>query len=193
MPSLCGSLFDTLKVDSNKKLGSRKGASNSALLWHCGDRGLFSIWTCWFSVKLLISVSACNSDVLSFLTIGPLCLFKMWTFTKPLLLAELYFISWIGEADQICRINIQTNENLSIFAGGFSWHSLLAEHFVPLCLLVKMSPVNWAVVSVNGNMYFKQKLHVHMAKNHRLPQSQTKTQSYRHLSDPPHFSLLSTF
>jgi hypothetical protein len=30
-----------------------EGHSNSASVWHCGDRGLFAIWTCRFSVNNL--------------------------------------------------------------------------------------------------------------------------------------------
>ncbi len=42
-----------LKVDSNEKLGGWEEDSNSASVWHCGDRGLFAIWTCNFCVKIL--------------------------------------------------------------------------------------------------------------------------------------------
>ncbi len=42
-----------LKVDGNEKLGGREEASNSSSVWHCGDRGLFAIWTCNFCVKIL--------------------------------------------------------------------------------------------------------------------------------------------
>ncbi len=31
----------------------REGHSNSTSVWHCGDRGLFAIWTCCFSVNNL--------------------------------------------------------------------------------------------------------------------------------------------
>jgi hypothetical protein len=43
------------------KEGGQEGDSNSDSVWHCGDRGLFEILTCTFSVKLNISVSACYS------------------------------------------------------------------------------------------------------------------------------------
>jgi hypothetical protein len=32
---------------------AREGHSNSASVWHCGDRRLFAIWTCRFSVNNL--------------------------------------------------------------------------------------------------------------------------------------------
>ncbi len=34
-----------------KNEGGREGHSNSALVWHCGDRGSFTIGTCCFHVK----------------------------------------------------------------------------------------------------------------------------------------------
>jgi hypothetical protein len=34
-----------------KNEGGREGDSNSALVWHCGDRGLFEIGTCRFCAK----------------------------------------------------------------------------------------------------------------------------------------------
>jgi hypothetical protein len=43
----------SLKVDGNEKLGGREEDSNSASVWHCGDRGLFAIWTSNFCVKIL--------------------------------------------------------------------------------------------------------------------------------------------
>ncbi len=37
------------------------GEYQGALVWDCGDGGLFAIWTCHFCVKKTISVSACYS------------------------------------------------------------------------------------------------------------------------------------
>jgi hypothetical protein len=76
--------------------------------------------------------------------------------------------------------------NISDFADFLPVHlalpigGVLAERniFSPLFLFVKMSPVNLAVASGNGNMFFTQKLHVQMANIHRSPQSQTKTQPW---------------
>ncbi len=38
-------LLDDLKVDGNEKRGGsgRRQYSNSASVWHCGDRGLFAV------------------------------------------------------------------------------------------------------------------------------------------------------
>ncbi len=36
-----------------KNEGGWEGNCNSASVWHCGDRGLFAIWTCCFPVKNL--------------------------------------------------------------------------------------------------------------------------------------------
>ena len=36
-----------------KNKGGREEDSNSASVWHCGDRRLFAIWTCHFCVKKL--------------------------------------------------------------------------------------------------------------------------------------------
>ncbi len=57
-------LFSTrLKVDGNENEGGGEEHSNSGSVWHCGDRGLFAIWTCCFSVKLIIFVSGCYSFI----------------------------------------------------------------------------------------------------------------------------------
>ncbi len=160
----------------------RKGASNSALVWHCGDRGLFSIWTCWFPVKLFISVSACYSDVLSFLW----WFFPISFLRSALPIQDVNIHKAIGIGGTIVyflRRNRFAGWILRIFGyfGGSPgityWRSYSWEaHFVPLCLFVKTSPVNLAVVSENGNMYFEQKLHVQMENSHRSPQSQSKSQ-----------------
>ncbi len=45
--------LDLLKVDGNEKWEGSGGNSSSVSVWHCGDRGLFAIWTCRFSVNNL--------------------------------------------------------------------------------------------------------------------------------------------
>jgi hypothetical protein len=81
-------------------------------------------------------------------------------------------------------MNIQTTENLRIFWGvhlALPIGGVIAERNILYHLPIyfgKTSPVNLAVASGNGNMYFKQKLHVQMAKSHGSPQSQSKTQSF---------------
>jgi hypothetical protein len=46
--------YMALKVDSNEKRGGSGSYSNRwAQVWDHGDRGLFSIWTCRFSIKIL--------------------------------------------------------------------------------------------------------------------------------------------
>ncbi len=123
-----------------------------------------------------------------------LCLFVMWTFTKPVVLAEPQFISWIGKADQNLQGEYSNNWDFADFLRGSPgityWRSYSWEkHFVLLCLFVKTSPINLSVASGNIIMFFTQKLHIQMANSHLSPQPH----SHSHLSDPPHFSLLSTF
>ena len=122
----------------------RKGASNSALVWHCGDRGLFSIWTCWFPVEL-----------------------------------TFFFLNRRGGTN--LRDEYSNNWEFADFLGGspgitywrsYSWE----EHFVPLCLFVKISPVNLPVASGNGNMFFYTKMTRSNRKYPRSPQSQTDSQ-----------------
>ncbi len=62
----------------------------------------------------------------------------------------------------------------------------------PFCLFVKTLPVNLAVASGNGNRFCTQKLHVQrqIVMDYHSPRL---IPNYCHLSDPPHFSLLSTF
>jgi hypothetical protein len=69
----------------------RKGASNSASVWHCGDRGLFAIWTCRFSVNnlfpCLLATALLIGDVMTNRWSGV----KMFlsVITAPIVLAEL--------------------------------------------------------------------------------------------------------
>jgi hypothetical protein len=144
---------------TNNEVG-RKGASNSALVWHCGDRGLFSIWTCWFPVEL-----------------------------------KNFFLNRRGGTN--LRDEYSNNWEFADFLGGspgitywrsYSWE----EHFVPLCLFVKTSPVYLPVASGNGNMFFTQKLHVQIANNPRSPQSQTESQWWSPSRPTSFFAIPST-
>jgi hypothetical protein len=48
-------------VTKNERGCEENSSSDSD--WHCGDRGLFAIGTCCFSVKLISSVSGCYSFI----------------------------------------------------------------------------------------------------------------------------------
>ncbi len=98
--------------------------------------------------------------------------------------------------DQICRANIQTTENLRIFFFGGGVHLglalsigvVIAKRNILYCFayLSRRRLLIWL------KYVFKQKLHVQMANSHRSPQPRLKP-NHSYLSDPPHFSLLSTF
>ncbi len=55
----CDRVFECDPVVTRISTDYLRAHSNSASVWQCGDRGLFAIWTCRFSVKLIISVSGC--------------------------------------------------------------------------------------------------------------------------------------
>ncbi len=90
-PPLCSSIKNSLKVDGNKNDVGGKGASNSASILHCGDWGLFAIWTCRFSVNNLfpfpLATALLIGDVMTNWGSGV----KMFlsVITAPIVLAEL--------------------------------------------------------------------------------------------------------
>ncbi len=170
-----------------KNEGGGEEHSSSDSVCNCGYRRLFAIWTCPFSEKTHYFCFQCYSFIIGIVStnrqsgsnVPPLGLFKMLTsldhFTPSIrhaysryehsqrqYIGADVFISWIGKADQICRMNVQTFDISRIFGGSpgitywrsYSWE----EHFVPLCLFVKTSPVNFPVASGNGNIIFYTKM-----------------------------------
>ncbi len=102
------------------------------------------VWTYRFSVQLIISVSGCYSFI------NRHCLDKFWPkgwdqFPLHIQDMNIYnansigadvFNSWIGEAEKICRINIQTTAEFADFLGSSPgityWRSYnWEEHFDP--------------------------------------------------------------
>jgi hypothetical protein len=67
----------------------------------------------------------------------------------------------IAKADQICRINIRTNEILLITLGFTRWHLFKSysreERLSALCLFIQKLPINLAGMGGNGNSFFTQK------------------------------------
>jgi hypothetical protein len=68
-----------------------KGASNSASIWHCGDRGLFAIWTCRFSVNNLFPFPLATNLFIGDVMTNRWSGVKMFhsVITAPIVLAEL--------------------------------------------------------------------------------------------------------
>ncbi len=68
-----------------------KGASNSASIWHCGDRGLFAIWTCRFSVNNLFPFPLATTLLIGDVMTNRWSGVKMFlsVLTAPIVLAEL--------------------------------------------------------------------------------------------------------
>ncbi len=107
---------------------------------------------------------------------------------EPIVLAEIKcqrqyigadaFISWIGEADQICRMNFSNIWGLHGIAylksqldAPIYWAVITVRNiFTRLCIFVQTSPNNLAVASRNGNRFFTQKPHVQIANKLRSPQ-----------------------
>ncbi len=127
-----------------------------------------------------------------FYPFDPPRLFKIWTFTAPIVLAERIrqrqyigadiFISWIGVADRICRMTIR-----------LTWHRLFKKLIssantigavikariilTPLPLFVQTMPIQKALTSGNGNIDF------YRENNPRSPQWQTEPELL--CSSPP--------
>jgi hypothetical protein len=136
-----------------KNEGGEEEHSNSGSVCHCGDRGLFAVWTCRFSAKLNISVSGCYS----FISIGNVST-KRWSaanFFFFLYIGADVFISWIGAV-------------------------ITERTFLPRS---KRKQKYW-VLHRNGTFKFKITPDRHNAGQKLI---------YCLLSDPPHFSLPSTF
>ncbi len=142
--------------------------SNWASVRHCGDRGLFGIWTCHFLGKLLISVYACYS------LINKECLdekAKRCAFFERvfLLQSQEYWgnnpPATIGMVDQTWRMNFQPIVILRIFWGspGITYSKSRLE-----------APIYWEGHSVCALLCPRL-----MLNDCLLP-------------DPPNFSLLST-
>ncbi len=158
-------------------------------------------WLVLFPVAIALSIGIVSTNRQCGLNFPPLPLFKMLTcfdhFTPSIsffVLAEIIhqrqyigvdvFISWIGEADQICGMNFSNIRGLHGIAylksqldAPIYWRRYnCEEHFSPLCLFLQTSPNNLAVASENANKFFTQKLHVQIENKLRSPQCRTKVQ-----------------
>ncbi len=143
-----------------KNEGVREGDSKSASVWHCGDGGLFYIWTCTFSINnqfpfplatvLLLGVVMMNrrSGVKMFLLV----------ITEPLVLAQLIdpfnckFQIWSATPIQ----NINTSAPILLALWMFiSWirnGKLVSSYwpkFAALSLFVETMPIYKAVATGN--------------------------------------------
>ncbi len=69
----------------------REGNSSSALVWHCGDWGLFAIWTCRFSVNNLFPFPLATALLLGDVWMNRQSEVKMFLSAKtaPIVLAHL--------------------------------------------------------------------------------------------------------
>jgi hypothetical protein len=74
-----------------KNEGGREGHINSASVWHCGDRGLYAIWTCCFSVNNLFLFSLATALLIGDVLMNRQSGVKMFlsTITAPIVLAQL--------------------------------------------------------------------------------------------------------
>ncbi len=74
-----------------KNEGGGKGASKSASIWHCADRGLFAIWTCRFSVNNLFPFPLATALLIGDVMTNRWSRVKMFlsVLTAPIVFAEL--------------------------------------------------------------------------------------------------------
>ncbi len=74
-----------------KNVGGREGHINSALVWHCDDRGLYAIWTCRFSVNNLFPFPLATALLIGDVTMNKQSGVKMFlsAITPPIVLAHL--------------------------------------------------------------------------------------------------------
>ncbi len=74
-----------------KNEGGREGHINSASVWHCGDRGLYVIWTCRFSVNNLFPFPLATALLLGDVMMNRQSGVKMFlsALTPPIVLAHL--------------------------------------------------------------------------------------------------------
>ncbi len=92
----------------------------------------------------------------------------------------LTYLSSIGEADQICRMNFSPIWKVNWMRQYSSAVIAVRNIFTPLCLFIQTSPNNLAVAYGNRNRFFTQKLYVQFANKPRSPQCRTKV----HLLSP---------
>jgi hypothetical protein len=111
-----------------KNLGGWEEDSNSASVWHCGDWGLFSIWTCNFCVKILfpfllatalligiVSTNRQNGDKMLFLALtAPIHWRILFTFWISNMMWTSQKIRKIGSALPIQDINYDSANILAL-------------------------------------------------------------------------------
>jgi len=167
-----------------------------------GDRGLFSIWTCSFSVKCLISFSACNSNM------NRRLLMKLGDAERIVRCVSLIFYGdfWIFhyfiqhcftcsarkwrcgsnserklwtrfELADFFLVRAVSLFTLRTFGAQINWRVISREVlFDPHRFLSNKSPFHLAGESGKGNTFLNGKRHVQNENGHRSPQSQTYAQ-----------------
>ncbi len=78
-----------------KNEGGPEGARKSASVWHCGDRGLFEIWTCTFSINNLFPFPLATALLIGIVTTNRWSGVKMFlsVITAPIILAQIIYFS----------------------------------------------------------------------------------------------------
>jgi hypothetical protein len=174
-----------LNVDSNEKWGDREGHSNSASVWHCGDWGLFAIWTCRFSVNNLFTflnwIRRCF--------VNPLQIWSAMPIQDINTSAPIYWCWRVISANTtgVVNVNILNRQSGSNGKLVSSYWPKLAM----LCLFVETMPIYKAVATGNRNNEFYRdtfKLQITLDRHNARQKL-----NYCLLPDPPLFSLLSTF
>ncbi len=139
-----------------KNKGGQEGDSKSAPLWHCGDRGPIQIWTCRFSVHNLFPLPLATAQIIGNVSTNRRSAANFFTF---LYIGADVFISWIGVADRICRMNIRFTchrliKKLIICANTIGAVITERNILTPIRLFVVTMPIQKAVASGNGNIEF---------------------------------------
>ncbi len=149
-----------------KNEGGREGARKSAPVWHCGDRGTFSINNLFpfpLATALLIGIVTTNrwSGVKMFLSVitAPIVLAQLIYFSIRRHHVNRKFILQIRSAQPIQDMNMSAPiywrwRILSATKTGNMLNRGSGGTFYPLCLFIETMPIYKAVASRNGNIEF---------------------------------------
>ncbi len=114
----------------------REGNSSSDSVWHCGDQGLFALWTCRFSVNNLFPFPVATALLIGDVKMNRQRGVKMFlsAITAPIVLAHL-----IDFLIRRCYVN-----PLQIWSA------------MPIQDMITSAPIYWRWRVISGNYWSKQ-------------------------------------